>query len=264
MAENKITFTECELVVNETKIPQLNIFENKSEDCYDVDNVSYIVNCEIIDEQFFWIYIRYGKAKPYSKEVLNTETKEIMQNKREPNEAELRNQLFCMYVPSRAILYMSDFRKNTFLATYLKARFNNEFIIKKYFMNPEEFVKEITSIQSLTFAGFDKNLFNNGIFSEVGDVLGYGQPIKFTIEAKIKDYNFDPKKCLSFLMFWKSKKEEQQIDKMICRGKDDKGFEKIFNLDTFLKRIQITTIKNENEMYDPKIIKDSLLRELNA
>ena len=187
-----------------------------------------------------------------------------MQNKREPNEVELRNQLFCMYVPSRAILYMSDFRKNTFLATYLKARFNNEFIIKKYFMNPEEFVKEITSIQSLTFAGLDKNLFNNGIFSEVGDVLGYGQPIKFTIEAKIKDYNFDPKKCLSFLMFWKSKKEEQQIDKMICIGKDDKGVEKIFNLDTFLKRIQITTIKNENEMYDPKIIKDSLLKELNV
>ena len=65
-------------------------------------------------------------------------------------------------------------------------------------------------------------------------------------------------------MFWKSKKEEQQIDKMICIGKDDKGVEKIFNLDTFLKRIQITTIKNENEMYDPKIIKDSLLKELNV
>ena len=264
MADNKITFTECELVINETEIPKLNIFENKLEDCYDVDNLSYIVNCEIIDEQFFWMHIRYGKAKPYSDEVLNTETKEIMQNKREPNEAELRNQLFCMYVPRRAILYMSDFRKNTFLATYLKARFNNEFIIKKYFINPEEFVKEITSIQSLKFAGLDKNLFNNSVFSEVGDVLGYGQPIKFTIEAKIKDYNFDPKKCLNFLMFWKSKKEEQQIDKMICVGKDDRGFEKIFNLDTYLKRIQITTIKNENEMYDPKIIKDSLLRELNV
>lgn len=264
MAENKITFTECELVVNETEIPQLNIFENKLEDCYDIDNVSYIVNCEIINEQFFWIYIRYGKAKPYSKEVLNTETKEIMQNKREPNEAELRNQLFCMYVPSRAILYTSDFRKNTLLATYLKARFNNEFIIKKYFINPEEFVRETTSIQSLKFTGLDKNLFNDGIFSEVGDVLGYGQPMKFTIEAKIKDSKFDPEKCLEFLLLWKKKKEKQQIDKMICIGKDDNGFEKIFNLDTYFKRIQITTIKNENEMYDPKIIKDSLLKELNV
>ncbi|EAK0297746.1 hypothetical protein XJ97_01545 [Campylobacter upsaliensis] len=263
MAESKIIFTECELVVND-EIPQLDIFENKLEDCYDIDNVSYIVNCEIIDEKFFWIYIQYGKAKPYTNEVLNTETKEITQNKKKPNEAELRNQLFCMYVPTSAILYMSDFRKNTFLATYLKTRFNKDFIIKKYFINPEEFVKEVTSIQSLKFVGLDKTLFNNGIFSEVGDVLGYEQPIKFMIEAKFKDYKFDFKKCLDFLIFWKDKKEKQEIDKMICIGKDDKGIEKIFNLDTYLKKIQIVATKNENEMYNPQVIKENLLEKLNA
>lgn len=102
MAEKEITFTEFELVVNNTQIPQLGVFNNKGKDIYNSDEVSYIVDCEIIDEKFFWIYMKYGKAKPYANEVLNTETKEIAQNKREPNEAELRNQLFCMYVPSRA------------------------------------------------------------------------------------------------------------------------------------------------------------------
>ena len=266
MAEDKIKFTECELVINESEIPQLNIFENKMEDFFfdEASSVSYIANCEIINEKFFWIYIRYGKAKPYSNEVLNIETKEITQNKREPNEAELKNQLFCMYVPSQAILYMSDFRKNGFLANYLKARFNKEFLIKKYFIEPEEFVKEITSVQSLKFVGIDKNLFNGSIFNEIGDILGYAQPIKFIIEAKIKEYNFDPKKCLDFLLSWKNKKENQQIDRMICIGKDDKGFEKIFNLDTYLKKIQINIVKNENEMYDSIAIKHALLEQLNV
>ncbi|WP_334095615.1 hypothetical protein [Helicobacter typhlonius] len=264
MAENKITFTECELVVNESQIPQLNIFNNKQRDIYDVDGISYIVDCEIVDEKFFWIYARYGKAKPYANEVLNTETQEIAQNKREPNEAELRNQLFCMYVPSKAILYMSDFRKNIFLATYLKAKFNQEFIIKKYFIEPKEFVNKITSVQSLKFVGVDENIFNSSIFEEVRDVLGYGQPISFTLETKVRDYKFDPKKCLDFLLLCKNKKENQQIDKMICIGKDDNGFEKIFNLDTYLKRIKLSVIKDESEMYNPQIIKNALLEQLNA
>ena len=51
---------------------------------------------------------------------------------------------------------------------------------------------------------------------------------------------------------------------MICIGKDDKGIEKLFNLDTYLKKIQIVATKNENEMYDPEAIKTNLLEKLNA
>ncbi|WP_299328586.1 hypothetical protein [uncultured Helicobacter sp.] len=263
MAE-KITFAEFKLTVNEkTQIAQLDLFENKQEDYYELDDVSYIVNCEIIDRQYFWIYVRYGKAKPYSDEILNVDTKSISQNKRDPNEVEPRHQLFCIYIPSRETLYMSNFKKNTFLATYLKDRFKKDFSIQRYYIDEKDFVKEIISVQSLKFTAA-QNLFNSGIFEEINDVSGYGQSISFTLEVKIKDHKFDPKKCLDFLIFWKNKKEKQEIDKMICIGKDDKGVEKLFNLDTYLKKIQIVATKNENEMYNPQVIKENLLEKLNA
>ena len=51
---------------------------------------------------------------------------------------------------------------------------------------------------------------------------------------------------------------------MICIGKDDKNIEKIFNLDNVLKKIQISVLKNENEMYVPEQIKKAVLEQLNV
>lgn len=265
MAENEITFTECELVMKD-QTPQLNVFGNKTGDFFPFNDLVYEIDCEIIDEKFFWMYIRIWEAKPYSNKVLNVDTKEISQNKREENEAELRKQLFCIYVPNEKIFYMSDFRKNKLLATYLKDRFKQEFIIKKYFIDPKEFTNNITSLKSLRFVGLNKNLFNGDIFRGVKELLGYDQDgFSFTLEVKkIKNSIFDPDKCLDFLLEWKRKKENRQVDRMVCVGKDDEGVEKIFNLETFLKKIKLSVKKDKNEMYNPQIVKNALLKELNA
>ena len=262
---DKLTFTECELVIDDSSIPEINVFQNISKDIYENEGFSYDINCEIIDNKIFWIYAEYGKEKPYTNKLLNVETKEYSQNKRNPNEAELRNQLFCMYIPDIAILYMSDFRKSRFLESYLKYKFNRNFIIKKYFAEPKTFVEEINAVKSLKFVFMDKEFFNVGVFENVKDVCGYGNDIyNLTIEFKVKDYKFNPKKCLDFLIKSKDKKYRGEIDRMICVGKDDKGVEKIFNLDTYLKKIKIPIQKDENEMYDAEIIKKYLLEQLNA
>lgn len=262
---DKLTFTECELVIDDSSIPEINVFQNISKDIYENEGFSYDINCEIIDNKIFWIYAEYGKEKPYTNKLLNVETKEYSQNKRNPNEAELRNQLFCMYIPYNAILYMSDFRKSRFLESYLKYKFNRNFIIKKYFAEPKTFVEEINAVKSLKFVFMDKEFFNVGVFENVKDVCGYGNDIyNLTIEFKVKDYKFNPKKCLDFLIKSKDKKYRGEIDRMICVGKDDKGVEKIFNLDTYLKKIKIPIQKDENEMYDAEIIKKYLLEQLNA
>lgn len=46
---------------------------------------------------------------------------------------------------------------------------------------------------------------------------------------------------------------------MIFVGEDDKGVEKIFNLDTFLKKISIPIEKDENQMYDEYLVKNKLI-----
>lgn len=262
---DKLTFTECELVIDDSSIPQINVFKNIQKEIHKNEGFSYDITCEIIDNKIFWIYAEYGKEKPYTDKLLNVETKEYSQNKRNPNEAELRNQLFCMYFPDNAVLYMSDFRKSRFLESYLKDKFNRNFVIKKYFAEPETFVKEINSVKSLKFVSMDKNFFNVGIFNEAKDILGYGDNLyNLTVEVKVEDYKFNPKKCLEFLIKSKDKKYRGEIDRMICIGKDDKGVEKIFNLDTYLKKITIPIQKDENEMYDAETIKKYLLEQLNA
>lgn len=260
--ENSIAFTECRLIIDKNEIPQLNLFGNKEEDIYEFDNISYIVNCKIINEKFFWIYVRYGKAKPHSDEVLNTETKEIAPNKRASSEAELRNQLFCMYIPSKDIIYLSDFRKGSFLTTYLKDRFKKEFSLKKYIIEPKKFIEEIVSVESLKFVGASRNLFSESIFNNVDDICGYGQTVSFTLEAKIKSNIFDSEKILNLLLFWKDKKKKGEIKRMICIGKDDKGLEKIFNLEDCLRKIEIHISKDINEMYNSELVKDNLLQKL--
>ena len=195
--ESKLTFTECELIANDSIIPNIDIFNNKQGDIYDLDGISYVVNCEIINETLFWIYVIYGKEKPYADKLLNIKTKEYAQNARSPNEAELRNQIFYMYVPQKAILYVSKFQKNKFLTSYLKDRFKKDFSIRKYIVDPKTFVKEINSIKSLKFISTDKNLFNNGIFDDVRDVCGYGNDeslISFNVEIQLKESKFDPLK----------------------------------------------------------------------
>ena len=82
--------------------------------------------------------------------------------------------------------------------------------------------------------------------------------------TKTDGYKFNPKKCLEFLIKSKDKKYRGEIDRMICVGKDDKGVEKIFNLDTYLKKMTIPIQKDENEMYDAETIKKYLLEQLNA
>ncbi|MBW1466329.1 hypothetical protein AT935_05705, partial [Campylobacter jejuni] len=78
MSGTGLIFTECELIINQNRYPKLSDFDNKQKRyIYDIDGKYCIIDCEIIQDNFFWIYIRYGKTKPYSDKVINTETKEV-------------------------------------------------------------------------------------------------------------------------------------------------------------------------------------------
>ncbi len=263
MSEISLTFTECELIVNQNRHPELNDFNNIQNYIYDIDDKYCIINCEIIQNNFFWIYIKYGKAKPYSNEVINTETKEVASNKREINEAELRNQIFCMYDFKHITFYTSNIKQKKFLQEFLQKTFCHEFNIKNYYINPDEFVKEITSVNEITFWAHN-NLFSGDIFNAIKDAFGEGEYDKFCFKLETKNKSiFNKDKTLKFLNLMKEKKQNQEITKIKCVGKDDSGFEKIFNLETYLNKKSIDASQDENAMYDPENVKTALLVKLN-
>ncbi|MCR6570947.1 hypothetical protein [Campylobacter insulaenigrae] len=263
MSGTGLIFTECELIINQNRYPKLSDFDNKQRYIYDVDGKYCIIDCEIIQDNFFWIYIRYGKTKPYSDKVINTETKEVFLNKRDVKEAELRKQIFCMYDYKHATFYISNISQKKFLQEFLQKTFKYEFNIKNYYINPDEFVKEIISINEITFWA-DNNLFSGDIFNAVKDVLGEGEYGKFCFKLETGNNGiFDKKKILTFLNLMKNKKTNQEITKIKCVGKDDGGFEKIFNFETYLSKKPINALQDENAMYNPENVKNALLAKLN-
>ncbi|MSN97038.1 hypothetical protein F1B92_07680 [Campylobacter sp. FMV-PI01] len=261
--KSTLTFSECNLIANNSQIPTLDMFNGiKSKYSYEYENTTYRLECEIKDD-ILWIYAKFGNKTPYTDSVFDITTQEDRPNPRTQEELELKNQLFCVYYPKNAVLYISDYRKNTFLSNFLKAHFNQEFSINKYYIEPESFANEINSISSIKFTSTNRTLFNNDIFGEVADVCGYNMPISFSIEAKYKGNNFILEKLKDTLLILKNKKENGEIDRVICVGKDDKNMEKIFNLDTFIKKISINIEKDENGMFDPDTIKNIILERLN-
>lgn len=170
-------------------MPKIDIFQDK-QDLYEFDSIMYDITLEIIYERLLYIYIKYGKAKPYDNKILNIETKECSKNPRKPDDIEMRNQIFCMYSQEIAVLYMSNFRKSKVIEKYLRDTLRQDFTIRKYVVNLETFVDEVDFIKSSKFVSMDRNLFNGGIFDDVSDVCGFGNNGDITsvsIEIKVSN-----------------------------------------------------------------------------
>lgn len=256
-------FAECNLIVDEREITNLNLFSNINDERYNFEGVEFVINGEIINNKIFWLYIRYGKAKPYSKEVLNIKTKEFGENPKHQDQVELKNQLFCAYVLSEKILYMSDFRKHKFLSMYLKDKFKKDFVIKKYFIDAESFVSEIKFIENIKFVA-KKNIFNqDGIFSDVENAFGYGSVASLEFKAKMENKGFfNRQKCLELIRVFRQRKDNGEISKMQCIGRDDDRVEKIFNLETYVKKIEIAIQQDENGMFSDSQVKRLFLKKI--
>ncbi|EAL6232340.1 hypothetical protein DSU30_08865, partial [Campylobacter jejuni] len=87
----------------------------------------------------------------------------------------------------------------------------------------------------------------------------------FSLETKIsKKSIFDSVKSLNFLLKVQKMKDNHQIEKMKCIGKNDDGIESIFNLDSYLKKIEFNLELDENGIYDAQKVKDMVLRKINS
>ena len=52
------------------------------------------------------------------------------------------------------------------------------------------------------------------------------------------------------------------MKEVIVIGVDDEGVEQTFDFSSVIKRIDISPIKDENEQYDPREVRELLLAEL--
>ena len=57
-------------------------------------------------------------------------------------------------------------------------------------------------------------------------------------------------------------RKREEFQEVIVIGVDDEGVEQTFDFSSVIKRIDISPIKDENEQYDPREVRELLLAEL--
>lgn len=259
----KISFSQMFLFKKNNNFLNVEDFKNlPKEDKYDKNGVFYIIETEIIENSFVWIYMRYGKPKPYSDELLDTQTRLILPNKRQPNQAELRNQLFLLYSIQEHILYISDIRKASVLKDYLNERTNLGFECQRIFKTPEEFVEIIDNLKEISFTFLPKSESNDKVYDKIPDFFGHDSPSVFSMKLS---YDGVDMKIIDKINFLKKMKENKNKFKRITyRGKDKDGENTAFNWDSITRKLTIEATADDNGFFMRNHIKLELIKEIKS
>ncbi len=263
----EIAFSAMHLIID-SKSPDVNNLEivfNDLEDTYEQDNTHYLIKKKRINENSFWLYAKYGKSLPYSETVYNTDTQEEDKNPRNKNQVEPDKQVFALYLSNKRTLFLSSSKKKKFLESYLKSKLEKDVTIKAFFKSADEFLEKMKTIDKVKFVA-KTDLFNiDGdimkIFPAPKDLYGLGMPEKFSLEADFchakttKDFTNIFKKMVG----WKN---AAQADSLLCIGKDDEGFEAIFNIDSFIQKVVVPEKKDPQGLYDPESVLNTLISKL--
>jgi len=256
-----ITFSAFQFIIGETK-PILDFFTELNEEPYKTKDNTYKITIEKIDKRFMWIYARYGGSLPYSEDVVDTKTDEIIDNPRKINHVELNKQLFCLYDSKEYNLYLSNSNKKSFLEFYFKETLKKDVSIKRFFKNPKEFVEQINTIEKISFTS-KQNVFtvNSGLFDDVEDIFGLGKPENFKVDINYEGKNKTAKFKELFTNML-SKNDNREIHSLVCIGKDDNNIESIFDIGSFTQTQEVIEKKDDTGMYNSDCVKNNLTSKL--
>ena len=250
---------------NSPTVEDLKLIFDEVEDTYSSNDTHYMISKENIDDEYFWLYARYGNPLPHPDTVYNTTQAQEEENPRSTNQIELDKQLFALYCIKPKTLYLSSRQKRAWVKEYLKAKLGQDVVIKNFFKNVDEFIRQIKSVEKVKFV-VKSNLFTPKssimkIFPSPNDLFGLGMPEDFTLEANFNRTGLTDAfiNNLKKMVDWKNNCE---ADSLICVGRDDKNFENIFNADSFIKKISVEAAKDDQGLYNPTIVKQALISKI--
>ena len=207
-----------------------------------------------------WIEIKTGNPYPYEDTVFDTKLKKKFPNPRNPEQAELRKQVFCLYDCDTKTLYVSNRKFISIICWYLKQQsgiyniFTNEML-----KSVDEFCSEIKKIKSIRL--ISKNtLFSqtDELFKTPSDAFGLGNPKQYEINVTY-DYVKVTEKFKSKVKDFFIKRQSTQIDSFVCVGQDSEGFERYFNMDVFGKKIEINLTPNDKQLFSGIEVRKELI-----
>ncbi len=151
-------------------------------------------------------------------------------------------------------MYIYNLDKKNIFKTFLTEKLSIIFEIKNIYVSKDEFIKQLKEVSKIQFTD-TRNLFNQGSKERQAliDLTGTDAPDNFSIEATYS------KGMLVKIARFLRKQENRNL---VIKGKDESGFEKIYNSEDLTQKIKIDVTKNDNGKYDSETVKINLLSKL--
>ncbi len=222
----------------------------------------HTITTELTDE-YFWLYSNYGRQNPRPEHVVNTIDGSSHENLRSAEEIEPTSQLFVLYIFASGILYISDSDMKAFVSNLLKEKLGlNSAIIKHLFVDKDEFVRQLRTVDRIRFASRERNLFSgvNSISSALRDNYHMEEPETFSICA---NYKAAITRSIKNTIDWLTHQQvEGNLQDLVIIGKDDQDIEQVFNSNAFTRRIEVFVTTNSQGLYDASEVKNKLIEKL--
>lgn len=215
------------------------------------------------NDNTLWIEIKTGNAYPYDDTVFDTRLKKKFPNPRNPDQAELRRQIFCLYNCNNKTLYVSNKNFILIICWYFRQQSGIDNIFtSEMIKSVDEFCSEIAKIKSIRL--ISKNtLFSqtDELFKTPSDTFGLGNPKQYEINVTY-DYVKVTEKFKSKVKDLFIKRQSTQIDSFLCVGKDTNNLERYFNMETFGQKIQLEIEQNDKHMFSGIAVKMELIANI--
>ena len=94
-----LEFSDFHFVIdgNIPSVKDLKLVFDEAEDQYSSEDTHYVISKENINDEYFWLYARYGKPLPHPDTVYNARQRQEEDNPRSMDQIELAKQLFALY-----------------------------------------------------------------------------------------------------------------------------------------------------------------------
>jgi hypothetical protein len=240
-------------------LPTRNTFYSLEENfSFHNEKTFYEIFVEKANDYVFFI-CDFGNPEPRDENLTNVNTGTKSNNPRTKEQAELLNQVFFLYHYDKNLLYISNSQKKSLFESILKEKLQKDFTIKNVFKKEDDFINILNECNSIKFTHIN-NLFNKDSKKKQAliDLTGTDAPEEFTIEAKYGKNN----NVFDFIKNICQAKRDSNISSLAICGIDEKGFEFVYNIDTFQQKITIYCAKNENGKFIADNVKDKLLEEI--
>ena len=221
------------------------------------------IKTKVIGDKFLSVYFEEGEAFPRPPVVYNIERRGDEMNPRNENQIERNAQTFVLIDEENQRIFISDFRKKTMLQKWLNVKINKPVIIKSI-IDKENFINKIDQLNFIRLAASHDLFSDVGIFGDIlnRDTHNYGIPVgHISVQINFEPNNF-PEKAKQGIQRLFSLQERSPLRKLEISGRSDEKFERIFNADGIVDKVDIEVYRRDDGLFDETKVFDALVRKL--